>query len=200
LTTAVPLVSSWSLVAGVVSLVFLREVFGRQNVVGAFAVFAGVVLISLDRQGTGATSQGSPRVGRRRAFAAALASALGFGVMVPAMGHVAPATGVFGATAIVFILGIGLAVTGGGLAGMRFGLPPRAALSLVLATGLAETMGFVSIAAARPFAPMTVVAPIATLSSAMTVIYAWAVLRERPRRRTIAGALLACAGVVLLAT
>ena len=119
--------------------------------------------------------------------------------MVPAMGHVAPATGVFGATVVVFALGIGLAVTGGGLSGMRVGLPPRASVALVLATGIAEMTGFVCIAAARRFAPMTVVAPIATLSSPITVLYAWVVLRERPRTLTTAGALLACAGVVLLA-
>ena len=37
------------------------------------------------------------------------------------------------------------------------------------------------------------------VASAFTVLYAWAVLRERPARAVLAGAALVCAGVVVLA-
>ena len=36
-------------------------------------------------------------------------------------------------------------------------------------------------------------------ASALTVLYAWTVLRERPARAVLAGAALVCAGVVILA-
>jgi uncharacterized membrane protein len=44
-----------------------------------------------------------------------------------------------------------------------------------------------------------VVAPLAGLSSAFTVLFAWLVLRERPPNAVLIGALVACAGVVVLA-
>jgi len=37
------------------------------------------------------------------------------------------------------------------------------------------------------------------LASALTVFYAWTVLRERPARAILIGAALVCAGVVILA-
>ena len=77
--------------------------------------------------------------------------------------------------------------------------PPATAWRLVFATGAAETIGFVAVALARRFAPMTLVAPVASLSSALTVLYAWLVLRERPSALAAVGALLACVGVAVLA-
>ncbi|HEU4539334.1 MAG TPA: EamA family transporter, partial [Polyangiaceae bacterium] len=84
--------------------------------------------------------------------------------------------------------------------GVALGPPPRSVWPLVLITGCVETAGFVAIAFARRHAPMAVVAPVSSLASALTVLYAWVVLRERPRRVAAAGAALACAGVVVLAT
>jgi drug/metabolite transporter (DMT)-like permease len=120
--------------------------------------------------------------------------------MVPAIGRIAPALGAFGATTVVYALGIALALGIGRFAGVSLRPPPRSAWGLVLATGAAETVGFVTVALARRFAPMTLVAPVASLSSTMTVLYAWAVLKERPRPVAMAGALLAGAGVVILAS
>ena len=37
------------------------------------------------------------------------------------------------------------------------------------------------------------------IASAITVIYAWTILRERPARAVLLGAALVCAGVVILA-
>ena len=41
--------------------------------------------------------------------------------------------------------------------------------------------------------------PFASLASALTVAYAWAILRERPARPVLVGAALVAAGVVVLA-
>jgi drug/metabolite transporter (DMT)-like permease len=206
LTIAVPIVSSWSLVAGVVAVAFLGETLRGFRLVGAAAVIAGVVLVSLARAPakrepptSNAPAAHAQAAGSRYALLAALASSVGFGVMVPAMGHIAPATGAFGATVIVYVLGVIVALGIGAVARISLRPPPRAALALVLATGAAETVGFVAVALARRFAPMTLVAPVASLSSILTVLYAWAVLRERPRTRAALGALLAGAGVALLA-
>jgi probable blue pigment (indigoidine) exporter len=78
--------------------------------------------------------------------------------------------------------------------------PPRAALPSVAMAGLLEAAGFVCIALASARAPLAVVSPLASLSSALTVIYAWVVLRERPHPVALAGAALACAGVIAVAS
>jgi probable blue pigment (indigoidine) exporter len=78
--------------------------------------------------------------------------------------------------------------------------PPRAALPSVAMAGLLEAAGFVCIALASARAPLAVVSPLASLSSALTVIYAWVVLRERPHPVALAGATLACAGVIAVAS
>jgi drug/metabolite transporter (DMT)-like permease len=199
LSTAVPVVSSWSLVAGLVSVFVFGETLRGMQLFGAGAVLVGVVLVSLPRPTVTRSTSTSTSTTSRWALRAALASALGFGVMVPAMGRVAPTTGAFGATVIVFALGSVLALGIGKLAGVSLGAPPRAAWGLVFATGAAETVGFVTVALARRFAPMALVAPVASLASTFTVLYAWGVLKERPHFIAAAGALLAGVGVAILA-
>jgi drug/metabolite transporter (DMT)-like permease len=45
---------------------------------------------------------------------------------------------------------------------------------------------------------VAIVSPFAGLASAFTVLYAWIALGERPPRPLLAGAVLVCAGIVLL--
>jgi drug/metabolite transporter (DMT)-like permease len=59
-------------------------------------------------------------------------------------------------------------------------------------------MGFVFLNAASRFAPVVLVAPVASLGSVLTVIYAATFLRERPGGLALTGALLASLGVVLV--
>ena len=49
------------------------------------------------------------------------------------------------------------------------------------------------------YAPLALVSPLSSLASAFTVLYAWAVLRERPAKPVLLGAGLVCAGVITLA-
>jgi drug/metabolite transporter (DMT)-like permease len=198
LSLTVPFLTSWSLVAALFSmLVFGEAVAGRQWA-GAAVVVAGVSLVSLgaSRERGPAPSSGA-RPGRLT-WLSALASGLAFGVMVPAMGRVAPALGTFGTAATVYGVGLVLALPLARLTGQPIGPPPRGGWAVVLAAGVFETLGFVSITAARGFAPTAVVAPTASLASALTVLYAWLVLRERPHPLALAGALAASLGVVLV--
>jgi drug/metabolite transporter (DMT)-like permease len=197
LSLAVPVVSSWSLVASVLSLTVLGERLRPLPLAGAALVFAGVLLVS-----TGAAGHREPGPLRgtrpRGAMAAAFGAAVGFGVMIPALTRVASAWGALGATALVYALVAALGLPLALACRLEVKAPPRAALGLVLATGLAETVGFVSISVARRFAPLTVVSPVASLAATLTVLYAWVVLGERPPRRAAIGAALACAGIVIL--
>ena len=48
-------------------------------------------------------------------------------------------------------------------------------------------------------APLAIVSPLASLASTLTVLYAWAILRERPAAGVLIGAALVSVGVVVLA-
>jgi drug/metabolite transporter (DMT)-like permease len=201
LTVAVPIVSSWPLVAIALSFALFGESLHGRQWIGAGAVLAGVLLVALPSASSSKDEATSPpSAGARWALPAALAASLGFGIMIPAMGKVAPSTGAFGATVIVFVLGIALSLVIGRVAKVSFAVPPKSAWPVILATGAAETTGFVTVALARRFAPMALVAPVASLASVFTVAYAWAFLKERPRPTAAIGALLAGAGVAILAS
>ena len=205
LSLAVPVVSSWSLVSALLSFVAFGERPGALPLVGAALVFAGVVLVAL-AGATGASpgpdvvpAGGAPPArARRGSLLVAFGSAVGFGVMVPSLARVSPALGEFGATAVIYGLGILLGLPLALLFRTPLGPPSRALWPLILGTGVAETVGFVCVAYARRFAPMSVVTPVSSLAAALTVLYAWVALRERPRPLAMAGAALACAGIVVL--
>jgi drug/metabolite transporter (DMT)-like permease len=128
-----------------------------------------------------------------------MGAALGFGLLIPAIGRVSAATGPIGSVAAVFAADIlfGLPLAAWRRVDLR--PPPRRAILPVVLAGVFEIGGFVFIALAVGRAPLVVVAPLASLSSALTVLYAWIVLRDRPPPVAFAGAALACAGVVVLA-
>jgi drug/metabolite transporter (DMT)-like permease len=197
LSLAVPFVSSWSVIAGVLSLTVFHQSARSGQLAGAAIVIAGVVLVSLGAAGSPAPDAGRPA--SWRPLGAAFLSGIGFGVMVPAMAYITPALGMFGTAAAVYFIGLVLAVP----IAVRFGIslapPPRAAWREVAGAGLFETMGFVCLNAGGRLAPVALVAPVASLAAVFTVVYAAIFLRERPGRLALSGALLASLGVVVLA-
>jgi drug/metabolite transporter (DMT)-like permease len=195
LSLAVPLVSSWSIISGALSFLVFGERLRAGPLAGAVVVLSGVILVSLGAMRESPVSAAGPRSSLWVSFG----SAVGFGIMVPSLTHVAPATGEFGATALVYGIGLLLGLPLARALGIELRPPPRAAWPLVLVTGCFETLGFVAISFARRYAPMAVVTPVSSLAAALTVLYAWVVLRERPHPLATAGAVLACVGVVILA-
>jgi drug/metabolite transporter (DMT)-like permease len=220
LSIAVPIMSGWAVISTGISVAVLREPVRAAQLAGVALVVTGVGLVSryarqgasvaapADGDGEGDTDRASDGSGSASAGPAAvprwvwasLAAALGFGLLIPAIGHVAPATGRLGSVPAVFaadmLIGLPLA------AWFRIDLrpPPRGALAAVALAGLFEAAGFVCIALAGARAPLAVVSPLASLASALTVLYAWVVLRERPHPVALVGAALACAGVIAVAS
>ncbi|HVR63991.1 MAG TPA: EamA family transporter, partial [Polyangia bacterium] len=168
---------------------------------GAALVLAGVVMV-----GRHARSNADPSApvgaapGRQpRWLLASVGTAIGFGLLVPSMARLAPATGRLGSVCVVYaadiVLGLPLALA------FRIPLrpPPVGAWAAVALAGVFETAGFVCITLGAARAPLAIVSPLASLASALTVAYAWLVLRERPSRPAVVGAALAAVGVVILA-
>jgi drug/metabolite transporter (DMT)-like permease len=198
LTIAVPVMSSWAVIASGLSLAIFREPVRPLQLAGAASVIAGAVVVSRFARGT--TDASSPGSGRApRWLLASFGAALGFGLLIPVIGLLTPVTGRLGVIPVVYgadiVLGLPLA--------LRFGVslaPPRGrAWIAVLLAGLFETAGFACIALATRYAPLALVSPLSSLASAFTVLYAWAVLRERPARPVLLGAALVCLGVLTLA-
>ncbi len=197
LTLAVPIMSSWAVIAAGLSLAIFREPVRPLQLVGAGGVVAGAVIVSRFAQSTtaAATSAG----GSPRWLLASFGAALGFGVLIPLIGLLTPTTGRLGVIPVVYgaDIAIGLPLA------WRFGVslaPPRGRAWLPVAlAGLFETAGFACIVLAARYAPLALVSPLSSLASAFTVMYAWIVLRERPARPVLIGAGLVCAGVVTLA-
>jgi drug/metabolite transporter (DMT)-like permease len=199
LSLAVSLVSSWSLISGGLSMTLLGERPRSTALAGAAVVFLGVVLVSIGgaRRATAAAAS-NEATAPPSALLAAFGAAAGFGVMVPAVNQIVPAAGEFGATSLIYALGVLVALPIAIVARVPLRPPPRSIWGLVLLTGCFETFGFVLLAFAHHFAENTVVTPVASLAAALTVLYAWVVLRERPHPLATAGAVLASIGVVIL--
>ena len=204
LSIAVPIMSAWSVISTAISVLVFHEPVRPSQLVGGALVIAGVIVVSRHardaaRAGEAEQTAWAGPSRRPRWVLASMGAALGFGLLIPAIGRISAATGPVGCVATVFgadiLLGLPLA------AWLRVDLrpPPRRALLPVALAGIFETAGFVLIALAVGRAPLAVVSPLASLSSALTVFYAWVVLRDRPPPVVFAGAALACVGVVVLA-
>jgi drug/metabolite transporter (DMT)-like permease len=199
LSVVVPIMSSWSVIAAALSIGILGQTVRSTHLMGAGLVVAGVLTVSRFSQ-TGGTVQSRPGIRPERgALLAAVGAALGFGVLIPAIDRLAPVVGRLGAIPTVFLMDLALGVPVALTARVDLRPPPRAAWPAVAAAGVFETAGFVWISLGTERAPVAVVAPLAGLASAFTVLFAWLVLRERPPALVLAGAAVAAVGVVILA-
>jgi drug/metabolite transporter (DMT)-like permease len=197
LSIAVPFVNCWPLVAGILSLTVFHQTGRAGQFGGALIVMLGVVLVSVGASRPDPAAPSAP--GGVRPLLAAFGSGVGFGVMVPAMTHTTAACGVFGSAAAVYLIGLALAIPIAAVLGISLAPPSRGAWREVLGAGLFETLGFVFLNAGGRFAPVAVVAPVASLAAVFTVAYAAIFLRERPGRLALSGAFVASLGVVVLA-
>jgi uncharacterized membrane protein len=196
LTVAVPIMSSWAVLASALSLVLLHEHVRPLQLVGATAVVAGALVVSryAQREGEAAAARG----GARWALASVVA-AVGFGLLIPAIGHLAPVLGSLRTVAAVYAVALALGAPLAWRARISLAPPPAGALLPVALAGFFEATGFACISLGGRRAPLAVISPLSSLASAFTVVYAWLVLRERPRLLLALGAALACAGVVVVA-
>ena len=199
LTIAVPVMSSWAVIAAGLSLAIFREPVRPLQLVGGAGVVAGAVVVSRFARAT-TTASGAPGGARApRWLLASFGAALGFGLLIPAIGLLTPVAGRLGVIPVTYAADIALGLP----LAWRFRVslaPPRGRAWVAVAlAGVFETAGFACIVLAGRYAPLALVSPLSSLASAFTVLYAWAVLRERPARPVLVGAALVCAGVITLA-
>ena len=189
--------SSWAVIAAALSMLVFGERLGggaARGRRGCRRRCAGGVALRAGRRARGAAAGGTPRW-----VIAAVGAAIGFGVLIPAMARLVPMFGSIGAIGVVYVADIALGVPLALAFGIGLRPPPGAAWLPVLAAAFFETAGFACITLGARFAPLALVSPFASLASALTVLYAWTVLRERPARPVLHRRRAASApGVVVL--
>ncbi|MFI7274669.1 EamA family transporter [Streptomyces sp. NPDC049879] len=168
---------------------------------GILVAFVGIML-------AGGPQRGGPSV-QGRTMGYTLVAALGFGAVLALIAEASETTtGLFLALFVQRVVNV---VVGGGalMAGARRGgpvLPPggravvTAALPSLAFVGLADVAANATYALAARIGPVTVAAVLASLYPVVTALAARGVLRERLRPVQTAGAGLAMAGTLLLAT
>jgi drug/metabolite transporter (DMT)-like permease len=186
-----PVVSAWSVVSALVGVTLFQESLGAARACGIALVVIGNAVVARSR---GRDRDGTPTA----ALGWALAAMIGFGCMVPAVEVAGAELGRLWAVPAVWAveLAIGVPLLWW-LGRLAF---PRGAGDWLSAgrAALFEAGGFVAISLALGFAPVTVVSPVSSLSTAGSVLLGVAVLRERLPRAALLGALVACAGVLLV--
>ena len=195
LTLAVPILSSWAVLSSALSLIIFHEKLTANQLLGSATVIAGAVVVGRNAQVAGAAGGGSSKPW----LLASIGGAVGFGILVPTMRRLSPLFGPVGTIGVVYLADLALALPL--LLGLRVSLPPPRGRSWwpIVWAGFLETAGSVCITLGARSAPLAIVSPLASLASAFTVLYAWAILRERPARGVLIGAALVSAGVVVLA-
>src|SRR5882672_2536905 len=167
LTIAVPVMSSWAVIAAGLSLAIFREPVRPLQLGGAGCVVAGAVVVSRFARSTTSGGPGAPRAAPApRWLLASFGAALGFGLLIPAIGLLTPVTGRLGVIPVAYLADIALGLP----LAWRFRVslaPPhgRAWVAVALA-GVFETAGFACIVLAGRYAPLALVSPLSSLASA----------------------------------
>jgi drug/metabolite transporter (DMT)-like permease len=195
LTLAVPIMSSWAVLSSALSIVVFHERLTAGQLAGAATVIAGAVVVARHAQAANEAGKASSKPW----LLAALGAAIGFGVLVPAMRRLSPVFGPVGTIGVVYAANLALGLPLALASRINIRPPPRSAWLPIILSGLLETAGSACITLGARHAPLALVSPLASLAAAFTVLYAWAILGERPARGVLVGAALVSVGVVVLA-
>jgi len=199
LTLAVPIMSSWAALASGLSLAMFDERLSAPQLGGGAAVVVGAMVVARFSQGAPGTEAAPAGARIPRWLLASFGAALGFGVLIPVIRKLSPVFGELRTISVVYAADILLGLPLGRLYRIPLGPPRGRQWWPVVLAGLFETAGFACITFGGRLAPLAVVSPLASLAAALTILYAWIVLGDRPARGVMVGAALVCAGVVALA-
>lgn len=190
-----PLISGWSVISVGVGFVFMGQTPSTWAIAGVVCVGLGNGVLARFSMEDGTSRKGVSSI----AILAALISALGFGIMIPAMNVVAKETGQLWAIPAVWgvqwLIGIPILLVLG-----QMGTAPKNAgdWKAALVPGLFEAAGFASLAVGLGLAPLAVVAPTSSLSTGFTVLAGFFLLGERLPKAAAIGAGVVAIGVVLV--
>jgi drug/metabolite transporter (DMT)-like permease len=206
-----PIASAFAVVSALLALL-AGERPALLALLGALVLVGGVVIVSRAQHSTDddrpPTTERSPLVGGRRSIVAglglppgvpeAIGVALCFGISFWALDFVTPALGILWPVLVLRIVEA-IAVV---LFLLHRRTPTarltRSMAALVLAAAALDTLAFVAFNLGISSAYTSIVTALASLFSAVTVLLAWAILRERLAPAQWAGVAIILAGVLLV--
>jgi len=183
-----PIASTAPVVAILLAITFLGEIVTSQILVGISLVMVGIMLVSLQ------TAQGDVSQQVARGTAYAVGFMLFGGLLLFGLKPVTSVLGVFLPVLILRLVGIPvLAVpffsrSRGGSRAFR----------LVLPVAFFDTFANVAYTLGVSLGTVTIVSPVGGMFSAITVLLAWAFLKEKPSRHQIIGFVAILVGVATL--
>lgn len=202
LALVIPVTSLWVVISTIIGVSVLGNTLSAWATLGVVAVVIGNIVVtrygSDAKGGTLGTAEG--RGTPRLALLWAAASGVGFGFMVPMVDVLGEDVGRLWALPTLWgtELLLGLPVWY-----VMKALPraPRgwAEWSLAGRVGLFEILGFVSLTIGLALGSVAAVSPASSVGTALAVLWGMLVLKERPPRPAVAGAVVAAAGVFLAA-
>jgi len=194
-----PIIAGWALVSALFGVAVFGEALPPTRLVGGLLVIGGVMGIAAQQPAGEAGGAEAWLAPRWQVLATAATSAVGFGVMVAALGPVGhdlgPVAAILAVWAVqwVVLLPFAWRSTGGRL------LPPRVALPTLVLLGLCESTGFLMVEIGALKAPLTVVAPTASVAALVTVALGKVWLGEEVGWLRALLATVVVAGIALLA-
>ncbi|MEZ6197803.1 MAG: EamA family transporter [Planctomycetota bacterium] len=194
LAVVAPIIASWSALAALAGFVLFGERLGVYEAVGVSAIFLGTLALARLERGAPAHHDG-----RRGGVGAALASSLGFGVMVTSVKILGETTGPAWAVAWTWSAELLLAFPLLAFRRRLLPLPSPRQWTLLARPGLCEVAGFTFMSLAVASGPVAIVAPVSNLATALSVAWGALVFRERLPLPAWLACLAVCAGVLLVA-
>lgn len=192
LAIVTPIISAWAVISVATAVLAGDETLSATGAAGvALVVMGNAVLAQSGSQRGGATPPS--------ALWWALVSALGFGMLVPAIDRAGDIVGPLWTVPLVWSAELCVAIPILWWLGQLRQVPRSARDAwLVGRAATFEVGGFIALSVGLAYAPVTVVSPLSSLSTAASVALGVWVLRERVRPVALAGAVAASAGVVLV--
>jgi transporter family protein len=195
---AMPVASINPLWAVLLAALFIDEPLSWGLLAGALLVIAGIILVSRSTDKTGPVDHRRQRIGLLLALLTSVAWGVGQVILSPAAKGLDSVVANSVRQPIAALMMLGLALARGRVKDLRE-LDRRSWLTIVVASLVGTGMGSllfvlaIQMIGAGRTAVLTATAPLMAIPLAVL----W--LHERPNRRTLIGALLATAGIVLVA-
>ena len=189
-----PIASSYPALASILALLFLNEHVTRMRFLGIMCIFAGIVLVSFQRK---STFRAEPK--RIAAGAGYALTAFGFmGFLYFALKLVVIDLGGFLPVLVIRLVTASIVGTVLLFSGSRSVSGPTSVLYLVAFVGIVDSLANVAYNIGISVGTVTVVSFVSSLFSAVTILLACALLKERLLRHQIIGIMSIMSGIAVI--